>query len=108
LKNKWQLTGLFDFGMAAPSTPEREARHVLLLGRYVAREALAVIYNDPEPILGQFNNVLAEDLANFWGYAQMIISGIWRQRFGLPLGSVPMKIDALFNKHFQLSEILNK
>lgn len=101
LGKRWHLTGLFDFGMTAPSSPEREARHAMSLGRHVGRAALESYYGVHDPLINltktQFDNIHAEDVSLWWAEAQAVITGIWRMRFGRPLGSVPLRLGAMYH-----------
>ena len=109
IRGKWRFTGLFDFGMTAPSTPEREARHVRLLGGFASHFTLGAYYGIHNPhIDGPLipgTEHFAETVTNFWAYAQALTNGMWRLKLGSPLGSVPVKLDQLFANAFDWSEL---
>jgi aminoglycoside phosphotransferase (APT) family kinase protein len=109
VQGKWRLNGLFDFGITAPSTPEREMRHVRLFDGYTALHALGAYYeveDDPtiEGPLISGTDIPAETITSFWAYTQALTNAIWRMKYGADLGSIPLKLDRLFTSHYDWSE----
>lgn len=60
---QWRLNGVFDFGLTKPSSPERELRHVVALGKVVGEAAIAGY----EKASGQ---TLSKQLLQFWAVGQ--------------------------------------
>ncbi len=60
---KWALSGVFDFGLTKPSSPERELRHIALLGP----DALEPAIDAYEAATGA---QLSRELISFWAIAQ--------------------------------------
>lgn len=105
----WHFTGLFDFGMTAPSTPEREARHVRLLGGYASHQVLGAFYGvrNPEidgPLIPGTDD-FAETVTNFWAYSQVLTNGMYRIKHGVSVGSVPLKFDGMLAGMYDLAEL---
>jgi hypothetical protein len=60
---KWALNGIFDFGLTKPSGPERELRHIALLGPDALEPAIEVYE-------AATDTRLSRELISFWAIAQ--------------------------------------
>ena len=94
-EGNWELQGVIDFGMTAPSSIAREARYATAINRSLGRQMLRYVTHSHPDLLSEEALPLAEKVAATWAGLQVIMNLHLRIIHGTGLRSAPVKLHNL-------------